>query len=159
VAWSRKNVVWKTGTQENCGPRKEFAAAGIWTTHCAKVVRGRVHCLQTQGTPTTDYAADLVDHLRDIHNYSRQHLKLVSDRMKTRYDELANFTGYQEGDRLWLYGPNRTNGKSPKLQSSWEGPFKVVTRINDVVYRTQKTSRSRMMIVHLVQGVARDERT
>jgi hypothetical protein len=36
--------------------------------------------------PTTDYAADLVDHLHDIHNYARQHLKLASDRMKTRYD-------------------------------------------------------------------------
>jgi hypothetical protein len=33
---------------------------------------------------TADHAADLVDHLHDIHNYSRQHLKLASDRMKTR---------------------------------------------------------------------------
>lgn len=74
--------------------------------------------------PTTDYAADLVDHLQDIHNYARQHLKLASDRMKTRYDKLANCTGYQEGDRVWLYRPNRTKGKSPKLQSSWEGPYR-----------------------------------
>jgi hypothetical protein len=56
------------------------------------------------------------------------------------------------------------NGKSPKLQSSWEGPYKVVTWINDVVYRIQKNPRSRMMVVHLdrlatYQGAARDERT
>jgi hypothetical protein len=85
--------------------------------------------------PTTDYAADLVDHLHDIHSYVRQHLKLARDRMKTRYDKLTNSTGYQEGDSVWLYRPTRTKGKSPKLQSSWEGPYKVVTRINDVVYR------------------------
>jgi hypothetical protein len=40
--------------------------------------------------PTTDHVAELVDHLHDIHDYARRHLKLASDRMKTRYDKLAN---------------------------------------------------------------------
>jgi transposase InsO family protein len=43
--------------------------------------------------PTTDCAADLVAHLHDIHDYARQHLKMASDRMKTRYDKLANSAG------------------------------------------------------------------
>jgi hypothetical protein len=95
---------------------------------------------------------------------TRQHLKLASDWMKTRYDKLANSASYQEGDRVWLYRPTRMKGKLPKLPSSWEGPYQVVTRINDVVYRIQKNSRSRMMVVHLdrlasYQGAARDERT
>jgi hypothetical protein len=111
--------------------------------------------------PTTDYATDLVDYLHDIHNYARQHLKLASDRMKTRYDKFANSAGYHERDRVWLYRPTRTKGKSPKLQSSWDGPYKVVTRIN-VVYRIQRNPRSRMMVVHLdrlasYQRLARDE--
>jgi hypothetical protein len=89
--------------------------------------------------PTTDYAADLVDYLQDIHQYTRQHLKLASEWMKTRYHKLANSAGYQEGDSVWLYRSTRTKEKSPKLQSSWEGPYKVVTRINDVVYRIQKS--------------------
>jgi hypothetical protein len=81
--------------------------------------------------------------------------------MKTRYDKLANSTVYQEGDSVALC-PTHTKGKSPKLQSSWEGPYKVVNRINDVVYRIQKNPMSRMMVVHLdrlatYQGAARDE--
>jgi hypothetical protein len=65
---------------------------------------------------------------------------------------------------VWLYRPTRTKDKSPKLESSSEGPYKIVTRINDVVYRIQKNPRSRMMVVDLdglapYQGVARDERT
>jgi hypothetical protein len=99
--------------------------------------------------PTTDYATDLVDHLHDIHNYARQHLKLASDRMKTRYDKLANSAVYHKGDIVWLYRPTRTKGKSPKLQSSWDGPYKVVTRMNDVVYRIQRNPRSRMTVVHI----------
>jgi hypothetical protein len=41
------------------------------------------------GRPTTDHAAELVDHLHDIHDYARRQLKLASVRMKTRYDKLA----------------------------------------------------------------------
>jgi hypothetical protein len=61
--------------------------------------------------------------------------------MKTRYDRLASYAGYNEGDKVWLYRPTRTKGKSPKLQSSWEGPYKIVTRINDVVYKIQRYPR------------------
>jgi hypothetical protein len=75
--------------------------------------------------PTTDHAADLVDHQHDIHDYARQHLKLTV--MKTRYVKLASFTGYHEGDNVWLYHPTCMKGKSPKLQSSWGGPFKIIT--------------------------------
>jgi hypothetical protein len=71
--------------------------------------------------------ADLVDHLHDIHNYVHHHLKLASDRMKIRYNKLANSAGYHEGDGMWLYRPTHTKGKSPKLQSSWEGPYKIIT--------------------------------
>jgi hypothetical protein len=53
------------------------------------------------------------------------------------------------GDKMWLYRPTHTKGKSPKLQSSWEGLFEVVTRINDVVYSIQKNDRSRLIVVHL----------
>ena len=97
----------------------------------------------------TDYAADLAERLRDTHNFARQHLKVASDRMKARYDQLANSAGFQEGDRVWLYRPIRKRGKSPKLQTSWEGPYTIITRINDVVYRVQRHPRTKMMVVHL----------
>jgi hypothetical protein len=36
--------------------------------------------------PTTEHAANLVDHLHDIHNYACQHLRLANKRMKARYN-------------------------------------------------------------------------
>jgi hypothetical protein len=53
--------------------------------------------------------------------HARQHLRLASNRMKTWYDNLANCPGYHEGERVWLYRPTRTKGRSPKIQSSCEG--------------------------------------
>jgi hypothetical protein len=58
-----------------------------------------------------------VNSLHDIYNYARQHLKLASNLMKTRYDRLANCVGYDDGDKVRLYRPTRTKRKSPKLQS------------------------------------------
>jgi hypothetical protein len=113
--------------------------------------------------PTVDHAENLVDHLQDNHNYARQRLKLASDRVKSRHDGLANCACYHEGDAVWLYRRTRTKGKSLKLQPLWEGPYRVVTGINVAVYRIQRNSRSRRMVVQLdrlapYQGTARDER-
>jgi hypothetical protein len=50
---------------------------------------------------------------------------------------------------VWLYRSIRKRAKSPKLQMCWEGPYNIITRINDVVYRVQWHPRAKMMAVHL----------
>jgi hypothetical protein len=97
----------------------------------------------------TDYVADPVDRLHNIYHYACQHLKAATDRIKASYDRLADSAGFQEGDQLWLYRPTRTRGKSPSHQPSWEGSYKMISRINDVVYRIQRHPRAKMMVVHL----------
>jgi hypothetical protein len=98
--------------------------------------------------PTTDHAANLVGLLHDIQYYAHQHLKLASDWMRTWSDKLANSTSYQEGKGVWIYRPTRKR-EITKTSSLWEGPYKIVTWINDVVYKIQKNPRTRMMVVHL----------
>jgi hypothetical protein len=49
--------------------------------------------------------ANLVDHLHSTHNYAHKHLKMASDRMKTRYDKLANCVTYHEDNNIKLYHP------------------------------------------------------
>jgi hypothetical protein len=71
---------------------------------------------------TTDYAANFAERLHDIDHFTRQQLKMSSDRMKARYDRLASSAGFQEGNQVWLYRPTRKREKSLKLQSSWKGP-------------------------------------
>jgi hypothetical protein len=68
--------------------------------------------------------------------------------MKT-HNRLAKCMGYHEGYNMWLYWSTCMKGKSPKLQFPWEGPYRVVAWINDVVYRIQRNPRSRMLMVHL----------
>jgi hypothetical protein len=37
VAWRKRNLIRRSGTQENCGPLKEFSPTRIRMTRCAKV--------------------------------------------------------------------------------------------------------------------------
>ena len=95
------------------------------------------------------FVHDLEKRLSAVHDLVRTHIRVEGDRMKTRYDLRANSAGFQEGDLVWLYNPARTKGRSPKLQRHWEGPYTVVKRINDVVYRIQRGPRQKMKVVHL----------
>jgi hypothetical protein len=49
--------------------------------------------------------------------------------------------GNHENDRVWLYCPTCTKGKSPRLRSLWEGPHKVVTQVSEMVYRIQRNPK------------------
>ncbi|KAJ8956752.1 hypothetical protein NQ318_014109 [Aromia moschata] len=95
-----------------------------------------------------DYVSTLRQRMDNIHERVRSNIQSASDRMKETYDINANDGRYQPGNQVWLYNPQRRRGLSPKLQSSWEGPYEVVTRINDVVYRIQKLPRGKPKVVH-----------
>ncbi|GBN95181.1 hypothetical protein AVEN_172371-1 [Araneus ventricosus] len=64
-----------------------------------------------------------------------EQIKLCWERMKTRYDSRATGHRFKDGDLVSVYNPKRRRGLSPKLQQNWEGPYTVVKKLNDVVYR------------------------
>ena len=55
------------------------------------------------------------------------------------------------GDAVWMYNPQRKKGLSPKLQKPWQGPYVIVKRINDLIYRLQLGPRSRQRVVDFNQ--------
>ncbi|KAJ8933526.1 hypothetical protein NQ318_002541 [Aromia moschata] len=77
------------------------------------------------------------ERLNRIHRFASEKLKMHSDKMKQRLDTTSTEIAFKPGDAVWLYAPKRTKGKSPKLQSNWEGPYTIIKKINDLVYRIQ----------------------
>ncbi|GBM78978.1 hypothetical protein AVEN_29509-1 [Araneus ventricosus] len=68
-----------------------------------------------------------------------ERIKLASERMKTRYDSGATCHHYKEGDQVWMHKTKRRRGLSPKLQQNLEGPYTIVKKLNDVIYRVQRS--------------------
>ena len=101
------------------------------------------------GSSETEYAAKLSEQMERIHQFARQHLKMSRERQKKNYDHRpVNQHRYNRGDAVWLYSPKRKKGVCPKLMRHFDGPFLVITRLSDILYRIQKGPKSKPKVVH-----------
>ncbi|KAK4295125.1 hypothetical protein Pmani_032308 [Petrolisthes manimaculis] len=99
-------------------------------------------------TVTTGYATALQERLDKAGRQVRSNLQLVGQAMRQRYNQRVREARYAVGDRVWLYNPRRKRGLSPKLQSSWEGPYHVQEVMSDVTYRIRR-GQNRSRVVHV----------
>ncbi|GBM29861.1 hypothetical protein AVEN_110370-1 [Araneus ventricosus] len=90
---------------------------------------------------------NLETRLESLHAFARERIKLTSERMKTRYDSRATDHYFKEGDLVWKYNPKRRRGLSPKLP--YQGPYTVVKKLNDVVYRVQRSPNAKPKVIHI----------
>ncbi|GBM79542.1 Retrovirus-related Pol polyprotein from transposon 412 [Araneus ventricosus] len=102
-------------------------------------------------TPSSpnEYLNNLEARLESVHAFARERIKLASERMKTRYDSGATGHHFKEGDQVWMYNPKRRRGVSPKLQQNWEGPYTIVKKLNDVIYRVQRSPNAKPKVIHI----------
>ncbi|GBN93126.1 hypothetical protein AVEN_203898-1 [Araneus ventricosus] len=100
---------------------------------------------RSSDTPSSqsEYLNNLEARLKSVHAFARERIKLASERMKTRYDSGATGHHFKEGDQVWMYNPKRRRGLSPKLQQNWEGPYTIVKKLNDVIYRVQRSPNAK----------------
>ena len=95
-----------------------------------------------------EYVQDLEATMAKIHEFARTNIKTLSNRAKARYDLKASERLFNPGDAVWLYNPQRKKAVCPKLTCPWKGPYVVIDRINDVVYRIRQGPRSKPSVVH-----------
>ncbi|CAN7941120.1 unnamed protein product [Ixodes pacificus] len=96
----------------------------------------------------SDYSRHLRTKLNCVHDFARRHLHLSSESARTRYNRSCSGRILQPGDKVWLHQPRRTKGRCPKLQPNWEGPYEVVKRLNDVVYRVRHLLSRKVHVVY-----------
>jgi len=94
------------------------------------------------------YVRNLRRKLDKIHQEVRDRMEMRSSRIKGRYDKKARDCSFEQGQKVWLYNPRRKEGKTPKLQRDWEGPYVVVRKLSDVVYCIRRSNRHKNKIVH-----------
>ncbi|GBO11422.1 hypothetical protein AVEN_160862-1 [Araneus ventricosus] len=103
---------------------------------------------ETPSSPN-EYMRNLEARLESVHAFTRERIKLASERMETRYDSRATDHHFKDGDLVWMYNPKRRRGMCPKLQENWEGPYSIVKELNDVVYRVQRSSNAKKKVIHI----------
>jgi len=95
-----------------------------------------------------EYVATLKDRFRKSYTIVRENLKAVAFRNKRKYDQrVKKQVKYNPGK--WVFYPRRVQGKTPKWQRYYDGPFLVLEVIGDVNYRVQRSVHSKKQVVHL----------
>ncbi|GBL98740.1 hypothetical protein AVEN_202186-1 [Araneus ventricosus] len=84
-----------------------------------------------------------------VQTSDRERVKLSRVRKKTHYDSGATEHHFKKGDVVWMYNPKRRRGLSPKLQQNWEGPYTIVKKLNDVIYRVQRSPNAKPKVIHI----------
>ncbi|GBM33654.1 hypothetical protein AVEN_203694-1 [Araneus ventricosus] len=104
---------------------------------------------RSSDTPSSPnkYLTNLEARLESV--FARERIKLASERMKFRYDSGATGHHFKEGVHVWMYNPNRRRGVSPKLQQTLEGPYTIVKKLKDVIYRVPNAKPKVILINRL----------
>jgi transposase InsO family protein/predicted aspartyl protease len=95
------------------------------------------------------YVDAMQEKSRKAHDVARKHLRKAATHQKQQYDQKADKSGLDEGQAVWLWDPSRKRGVCPKLTSKWKGPFVIVQKIDDLLYKIQKNPRANAKVVHL----------
>ena len=104
--------------------------------------------------PTTrrqqgEYARNLRQSLEKAYSTARERLQTAAQRQKTNYDQCIHGEPFKVGDLVYLHNPVVPKGKCRKLHCPWTGPFSVIKRISDNVYRIQDTNNKRKrQVIH-----------
>ena len=98
--------------------------------------------------PSTSYGFWLRDTLEGIHDFALMNSKFKMMAQKEVHDRRAKKPVLSKGDWVWVHDPKRTRGKCPKLQPQWSGPWVIVQKKSDVLFRVKLGCRTRLLHVN-----------
>ncbi|KAJ8028018.1 hypothetical protein HOLleu_30139 [Holothuria leucospilota] len=98
----------------------------------------------------SQYVYDLSEQFSAAFQLAREKSSQSQRRQKRNYDARISCRGspFQVGDRVWLERSRRTKGLSPKLSMRWDGPYKIVKRFSDCIYRIEHCVTHRQKVTH-----------
>jgi transposase InsO family protein len=86
--------------------------------------------------------------LDQLKNLKRAYDKLIKQKEKEQesyklyYDATHKHINFDIGSQVMVYFNTPKTGLSTKLLASWDGPYKVHSKLNDVTYRVEKDNRN-----------------
>lgn len=101
-------------------------------------------------TTHSEYASKLSSVFQSTYQFVRENCSQQQVRMKQNYDSRSRALDYTEGELVWLYNPHVHQRHCRKFHRPWDGPFKIIKKISDVVFRVQKCGhyRKRLVVHH-----------
>lgn len=103
---------------------------------------------QDKFTAVSDYVARTADILSTVVEAVKRHQARASERQKAAHDFRANFQYYSAGELVWVRNKTKKRGLCPKLQKRYRGPYKVLERVTEVLYRLALEGGGPDVVIH-----------
>ncbi len=96
---------------------------------------------------SAEYTMRLQEQIESVHHLVRERLQSAALKQEKSYNNRLHYRVYSPGDLVLYYYP--VKGKQPKENwFKWQGPYVIVERISETVYRIQETPRSASKVVN-----------
>lgn len=82
-----------------------------------------------------EYVHNVRERLRTVGAAIQRHQQVASQSQKEFYDLRVSHQYYEPGERVWVRDKRRRRGQCPKLMKRFVGPYVVIERMSDVLYR------------------------
>ena len=102
-------------------------------------------------TKRQDAFSKTLDHLTAIHGKVRKRMMDENAKRLKRQNKNTRFTPFEEGEKVWVYGPPARKGLSKKLLAErWRGPYVVTKKLGETLYKVslEKGKRHTKIVNH-----------
>ena len=97
-----------------------------------------------------DYLSSLRRTIQQSYDHAREAGATAQHRQKAAYDNRAHSRQFNVDDMVYLHNPVVKSGQSPKFHCPWKGPYRVVCKIDDVVFKiADATDLQKTQVVHI----------
>ena len=100
--------------------------------------------------PPEGYVSQVQTELNNAFEQATNNRDIRMERNKLQYDRKVRVATFALTDQVWVLATTVGKGLSAKLSRKWVGPYRILSRVNEVTYELQtvKLPRSRRIIVH-----------
>ena len=103
---------------------------------------------QWKKVPAHDWAWVLKERLERAHAFVRKNSDKSIRRQKHCHDMRMSYQTFEKGDKVYVFFPQRRIGCSSKLTSFWRGPFEVMEKLSEVLYKVDCGRNGKEQIIH-----------
>jgi len=103
---------------------------------------------QIQFKNAQDYVLQLQNRLYQIQSRARVNLKAAAEKQAKMYNNRLKYQDFELGSQVYYYYPVKSQNVSKENFLKWKGPYKVITKVSDTLYRIQSTAKGKPFVVH-----------
>ncbi|CAG2249674.1 unnamed protein product [Mytilus edulis] len=94
------------------------------------------------------FVAKIKEELEKAHEIGCEKLKRTAIRQKDYYDRNVKEINYANGDLVRRWQPQVVKGGKKKLYRNWTGPWVIIEKLTDVLFKIKHSKNSPNVVVH-----------